>query len=243
MRPRRLPPGSCLHTQTRRADESSAAQSPEAWLSWLVVVGVPAVGAAQVVLEAVARLVVGGQQRVVGRPVALAAARSRARPARPARSRRSAGRRTAPQSGASPASCTPRGDPGRPLLRQATSAAHMNNARVVRSASGRETSIHQWMELPSWDPGGWEAANPSSGAPLASDSYLESGIAGLTWLRKYYCSCRIARFLAIFAIFGDLLAISCDLLAISGDLWRSSRSLGDLARSARSAADFGDGES
>ena len=39
------------------------------------------------------------------------------------------------------------------LLRQATSAARMNDARVVTSASGREKSIHQWMELRSWDPG------------------------------------------------------------------------------------------
>ena len=39
------------------------------------------------------------------------------------------------------------------LLRQATSAARINDARVVTSASGREKSIHQWMELRSWDPG------------------------------------------------------------------------------------------
>ena len=37
------------------------------------------------------------------------------------------------------------------LLRQATSAARINDARVVTSASGREKS--QWMELRSWDPG------------------------------------------------------------------------------------------
>ena len=39
------------------------------------------------------------------------------------------------------------------LLRQATSAARINDARVLTSASGREKSIHQWEELRMFDPG------------------------------------------------------------------------------------------
>ena len=38
------------------------------------------------------------------------------------------------------------------LLRQATSAACMNDARVLTAASGREKSIHQWTELHTFDP-------------------------------------------------------------------------------------------
>ena len=39
------------------------------------------------------------------------------------------------------------------LLRQATSAARINDARVLTTASGREKSIHQWEELRMFDPG------------------------------------------------------------------------------------------
>ena len=39
------------------------------------------------------------------------------------------------------------------LLRQAISAARINDARVLTTASGRETSIHQWEELRMFDPG------------------------------------------------------------------------------------------
>ena len=77
-----------------------------------------------------------------------------------------------------------RGDPVA-LLRQATSAARINDARVLTAASGREKSIHQWKELRTFDPGegglhdpsvpqvGSEPATPSLvmyQAPLASTS-------------------------------------------------------------------------
>ena len=39
------------------------------------------------------------------------------------------------------------------LLRQATSVARINDARVLTTASGREKSIHQWEELRMFDPG------------------------------------------------------------------------------------------
>ena len=54
------------------------------------------------------------------------------------------------------------------LLRQATSAARINDARVLTAASGREKSIHQWKELrltrgtdPSVPKVGSEPATPS----------------------------------------------------------------------------------